>query len=191
VIAATNRDPEAAVREGRFRADLHARLAGFVLHLEPLRCQRHRLPDTLVSIAREANVTVACSADALEAILLWEFPYNVRELKTLVRAIAPAERISLDDLRAVRPELAAHFAERRAGHAGGADAAPLELAPDVPAEPRAKGAARDEADLACLVAALRRHDGHLGKAASEASISRQRAQRLLRQFPSRDPRCER
>lgn len=189
VIAATNRDPEAAVREGRFRADLHARLAGVVLHLEPLRGQRHRLPDTLASIAREANVTVACSADALEAILLWDFPYNVRELKTLVRAIASAERISLDDLRAVRPELAAQFEQRRAGHVAGA--APVEITPDAHAGPHAKGAARDEADLVRLVGALRRHDGHLGKAASEASISRQRAQRLLRQFPSRDPRCER
>jgi transcriptional regulator with GAF, ATPase, and Fis domain len=191
VIAATNRDPEAAVRDGRFRADLHARLAGVVLHLEPLRCHRHRLPDTLASIAREAKVTVACSADALEAILLWDFPYNVRELKTLVRAVASAERISLDDLRALRPELAVQFEQRRAGHVAAADAALVEITAGAHAEPRGKGAARDEADLVRLVAALRRHDGHLGKAASEASISRQRAQRLLRQFPSRDPRCVR
>jgi transcriptional regulator with GAF, ATPase, and Fis domain len=191
VMAATNRDPEAAVRDGRFRADLHARLAGLVLHLEPLRQQRHRLPDTLGSIAREMNVTVACDADALEAILLWDFPYNVRELKTLVRAVACPSRISLDDLRALRPEFVAQFEQRRAGKVGAPGASLSEAPPDAHAEPSGKGAVRDEADLEHLVAALRRHDGHLGKAAQEASVSRQRAQRLLRRFPSRDPRGER
>ena len=191
VMAATNRDLEAAVRDGRFRSDLHARLAGIVLHLEPLRRQRHRLSDTLASIAREANITVACNADALEAILLWDFPYNIRELKTLVRTLASTERITLEDLRAVRPELAVQFEQRRAGNVESPGASLSEAPPTARAESSGKRAARDEADLERLVVALRRHDGHLGRAAREASVSRQRAQRLLLRFPSRDPRHER
>jgi transcriptional regulator with GAF, ATPase, and Fis domain len=191
IIAATNRDPEAAVRAGHFRADLHARLSGLVLHLEPLRYQRHRLPDILASIAIDANATLACHADALEAILLWDFPYNVRELKALVHAlrdVASVEQISLEELGALRPELAARFEQRRMGNIESPDAALGEVPRNASAKPRAKGAARDAAHLDRLVDALRRHDGHLAKAAQEASISRQRAQRLLQRFPARDPR---
>jgi transcriptional regulator with GAF, ATPase, and Fis domain len=191
VIAATNRDPESALREGRLRADLHARLSGLVLHLKPLRHRRHRLPEILASIAREANTSLVFHADALEAILLWDFPYNVRELKALVHAlrdVAAAEHISLEELAAIRAEIATRFEQRRAGNTESNGATLVESPRDSSAGPHGKGAARDAADLERLVAALRRHDGHLANAAQEVSISRQRAQRLLRRFPARDPR---
>ncbi|HEY3496485.1 MAG TPA: hypothetical protein VGK73_17420, partial [Polyangiaceae bacterium] len=50
------------------------------------------------------------------------------------------------------------------------------------------GGQRDARDLELLVDALKNHDGQLGKACEQAGISRQRAHRLLRRHPDRDPR---
>jgi transcriptional regulator with GAF, ATPase, and Fis domain len=188
IIAATNRDPTAAVRDGHFRADLHARLSGLVLQLEPLRCRRHHFSDLVASILRETDTRLVCHADALEALLLWDFPYNVRELKTLVLALQDVGEqgpISLEELEKLRPELAVNVQRRRAANGQSAVAS---LLGDVSPKPSGRGAMRDATDMEGLVKALRRHDGHLARAAEECAISRQRAQRLLQRFPERDPR---
>jgi transcriptional regulator with GAF, ATPase, and Fis domain len=197
IIAATNKEPELAVRAGQFRADLYARVSGAVLRLTPLRERRQHVLSIAASIAEEAALAVRFSADALEALLIWDFPYNVRELKSLLlaqRGIPSAQPVTLDLLRYARPDITAHFERRRAGNVDRAAAPPasqsetgashdLAAARDV----RRKGALRDATDLARLEAALQRHDGHLTKAAQEAMISRQRAQRLLQRPTARRP----
>jgi transcriptional regulator with GAF, ATPase, and Fis domain len=91
VIAATNRDLKAAVREGKFREDLYYRLAVVPLELPPLRERREDIPllaQHLMGRVREQLVVdVSLSRDALAVLETHSWPGNVRELENvLVRA---------------------------------------------------------------------------------------------------------
>ncbi len=93
VIAATNRDVEALVRDGRFREDLYYRLRVVEIRVPPLRERREDIP-LLVSefvdrISREMHLgAVTVSASALKALTSYDWPGNVRELEnTLNRAL--------------------------------------------------------------------------------------------------------
>ncbi|ARP94113.1 sigma-54-dependent transcriptional regulator [Bordetella genomosp. 13] len=89
VVAATNRDPEQAVREGRLRQDLYYRLSVFPVHLPPL---RERGEDVMLLAERfldaqnaEHGTSKKFSDAAREAIRAYAWPGNVRELKNFVR----------------------------------------------------------------------------------------------------------
>src|SRR6185503_13277065 len=83
VVAATHHDLEASVIEGRFRRDLHARLAAFTLRLPAL---RERLDDLGLLIAELLARTpadggpVRFTAEAAAAMLQHDWPSNIREL---------------------------------------------------------------------------------------------------------------
>ena len=89
VIAATNRDLEDAVSEGKFRADLYYRLNVMQVPLPPLREHRSDIP-LLVSFYidqfnREFRKQVrGASAEALELLRGYSWPGNVRELRNAV-----------------------------------------------------------------------------------------------------------
>jgi two-component system, NtrC family, response regulator AtoC len=106
VVAATNHDLEAAVREGRFREDLFFRLAVIQLPVPPL---RERGNDVLVlaqhfleRAAADAERPVrALSPGAAERLLAYDWPGNVRELQNAIEravALARTETLSVDDL---------------------------------------------------------------------------------------------
>jgi two-component system, NtrC family, response regulator HydG len=89
VIAATNRDPEQAVREGRLREDLFYRLHVFPITVPPLR-QRDNDIDLLAEhfLAeqnREANTQKKWTRAALEGLRNHTWPGNVRELRNAVQ----------------------------------------------------------------------------------------------------------
>ncbi len=95
IIAATHRDLEASVTQGRFREDLYARLAGHAIRVPPLRHRREDLGLIVSQILRgklaEFAVTTSFSATAAMALLTHPFPRNIRELEhILCRAIALA-----------------------------------------------------------------------------------------------------
>jgi PAS domain S-box-containing protein len=89
VIAATNRDLERAVREGRFREDLYYRLSVFPLRLPPL---RERGDDVILlaeDLIEKLSRRMGCPASPLtpaDAALLRSFswPGNVRELRNVI-----------------------------------------------------------------------------------------------------------
>jgi two-component system NtrC family response regulator len=89
VIAATNGNIAAAVREGRFRQDLYFRLAGICLQLPPLRDRRQDIPALLLKlIARRASALEVTLAPELVEELespSYDWPGNVRELEWLAR----------------------------------------------------------------------------------------------------------
>jgi two-component system, NtrC family, response regulator PilR len=106
LIAATNRDVEASVAEGRFRQDLYYRLNVIRIELPPLRNRRDDVAALIERFvrrfAREMGKDVAgLSPDALRALESYSFPGNVRELENMIeRAVALAESrsIGLGDL---------------------------------------------------------------------------------------------
>ncbi|HKD80000.1 MAG TPA: sigma-54-dependent Fis family transcriptional regulator [Candidatus Angelobacter sp.] len=93
-IAATNRDLEREVEAGRFRSDLYYRLSGIVLQLPPLRERRPDIPLLATHFlnsysGRWARPALKLSADAIEALIAYQFPGNVRELENeMARLVA-------------------------------------------------------------------------------------------------------
>jgi transcriptional regulator of acetoin/glycerol metabolism len=83
VIAATLRDCEALVREGRFREDLYYRLAGATFALPPLRERADKLELIDQVFAEEGGVGL--SAETQAALLAHEWPGNLRELRHVAR----------------------------------------------------------------------------------------------------------
>lgn len=103
VIAATNRDLEAAYRAGAFRKDLFFRLNVVVVHMPPLRERRSDIPALIrCFLERHApNENVQVGSAAMKALLQYDWPGNIRELENCVaRALALGDRqsIGIDDL---------------------------------------------------------------------------------------------
>jgi formate hydrogenlyase transcriptional activator len=89
VIAATNRDLEAAVAAGRFRADLYYRLNVFPLAVPPLRERREDLPQLVMFfLARFAKMlgkpVQSVSAETMARLSAYHWPGNVREVQNVV-----------------------------------------------------------------------------------------------------------
>jgi DNA-binding NtrC family response regulator len=89
VVAATNRDLEAAVAEGDFRKDLYYRLAVVPLRLPPLRERREDVLPLAETFARRFGGQMATIApDAARLLAAHDWPGNVRELENaLERAV--------------------------------------------------------------------------------------------------------
>ncbi len=89
VIAATNRDLQAQVRDGRFRADLYYRLNVFPIVVPSLRERRHDIPRLLQHFASKAARKLGRPVDGIAAAFTerataYDWPGNVRELENLV-----------------------------------------------------------------------------------------------------------
>ena len=106
VIAATNRDLEAAVEEHRFRDDLYFRINVVQINLPPL---RSRSGDVLLlaqhflehCAARLSKHVVGISPKAAERLLAYTWPGNVRELHNCIEravALTAYDQLGLDDL---------------------------------------------------------------------------------------------
>jgi two-component system response regulator AtoC len=110
VIAATNRDLEAAYRDGTFRKDLYFRLNVVTVHLPALRDRRSDIPmlvhHFLDRYAPGANLQVTSAA--MKSLLHYDWPGNVRELENCVaRAVTLGDHkiIDVNDLPpAIRTE---------------------------------------------------------------------------------------
>ena len=85
ILAATNRDLEQAVAEGRLRRDLYFRLNVLALRIPPLRERKQDIPllaqHILERLSRAAGVQYTLSDEALKAMLAYDWPGNVRELE--------------------------------------------------------------------------------------------------------------
>jgi two-component system, NtrC family, response regulator AtoC len=88
IIAATNRDPHAAVEAGDLREDLYYRLHVFPLTLPPLRDRGEDLAllagNFLSRLNAEHETGKAFTRAALEALGTWHWPGNVRELRNVI-----------------------------------------------------------------------------------------------------------
>ena len=105
IIAATNRDLERAVSEGRFREDLFYRLNVIEIHLPPLRERREDIPllarSFITRNAREQSISEKpVTPEAMSALINYSWPGNVRELQNAIeRAFTlSGEEIDLDSL---------------------------------------------------------------------------------------------
>ena len=89
VLAATNRNLEAAIRDGRFREDLYYRLNVFTIELPPLSEHSEDLPALVEHFLRElegpaGKIVSGVDADALEVLKAFRWPGNVRQLRNVL-----------------------------------------------------------------------------------------------------------
>jgi transcriptional regulator with GAF, ATPase, and Fis domain len=93
VIAATNRDLEADIQAGRFRADLFERLNKLRLRIPPLRERREDITLLIKHFLRNhvqesGKQGLRLTAEAWEALLRYDWPRNVRELENVLFRLA-------------------------------------------------------------------------------------------------------
>jgi DNA-binding NtrC family response regulator len=99
VIAATNRDLEAAYRAGTFRKDLYFRLNVVTVHIPPLRDRRSDVPvlvhHFLDRYAKGSQIHVTPAA--MKSLLQYDWPGNVRELENCIaRAVTLGDGLNID-----------------------------------------------------------------------------------------------
>ena len=108
LVAATNKKLEELVKAGRFREDLYFRLAVVPIELPPLRERRADIPLLARSFMRELSAeneqkVKEISSEAMEALLQYGWPGNVREMRTALEhavVLCRGDRIALWDLPA-------------------------------------------------------------------------------------------
>jgi transcriptional regulator of acetoin/glycerol metabolism len=156
VVAATHRDPAAAVRAGTLREDFVARVRGFVLELPPL---ARRMPDLgllvaalLARLAGDRAAAVELDVEAARALVAHAWPQNIRELeRALETALA---------LAGCGPILPRH----------------LKLEAPAPAE------APDDPMRSELLALLAQHQGNVTAVAAAIGKKRQQIQKWLKKY---------
>jgi transcriptional regulator with GAF, ATPase, and Fis domain len=114
LIAATNRNLEQAVDEGRFREDLFYRLSVFPIHLPPLRERREDIPLLAEFYLRQLNSRlgrqfIGIEQESMDRLIAFNWPGNIRQLENVIERSA----ILCDD--AVLRVPATLIAEKRTG----------------------------------------------------------------------------
>ena len=172
VLAATHRDLQKEVAEGRFREDLYFRLNVVVVSMPPL---RERLED--VGILARHFVQRICGelgrpeavihADALAAFESYRWPGNVRELRNIIERVLLLEA---DDDAILVEHLPAEITHRTQGAS--------------PASPFPAGVVRPLAEIEKLAIehALTVCDGNKTRAAQQLGISRQTLRTKLKEY---------
>jgi transcriptional regulator with GAF, ATPase, and Fis domain len=106
VVAATNRDLDAAVREGRFRQDLLFRIRVVEITLPPLRDRRDDIVPLAEALLLRSGRKWRLTEAAQDALRMYSWPGNVRELRNVLERamiLADGDRIDATDL-ALRPD---------------------------------------------------------------------------------------
>jgi len=184
IIAATNRDLAAAMRDGSFRPDLYYRLNVVAIPLPPLRARR----DDLVPLVRHfvtlktgemgiAEKTIR--PEVVDALLRYSWPGNVRELENLIErllVLSEGPTVTLDDL----PEAL----REGNGHGGGA------LRDEVLAGHKSLGVAVGDFERDLILETLRQTDFNQTRAAQKLGTTRRilkyRMDQLGIQTPERE-----
>jgi transcriptional regulator with PAS, ATPase and Fis domain len=87
-IASTNQNLEKMVQEGKFREDLYYRFNVFTLHLPPLRERKEDIPLLVDYFLQNLTKKVEISSVALQMIMTYAWPGNIRELKNVIESAA-------------------------------------------------------------------------------------------------------
>ena len=102
IIAATNKDLKAMIEEGKFREDLFYRLNVFPIYIPPLQDRKEDIPRLVYHFLRHfcrktGKRIEGFSDEALESLINYDWPGNVRQLKNVVeRLVIMADDTKLD-----------------------------------------------------------------------------------------------
>ena len=177
VIAASNRDLTALIKDGGFREDLYYRLAVIPIDVPPLRARKDDVPllvDHFLAqfSAENGKRRKMIAADALAYFLAYDWPGNVRELRNMVERLvimSPRDVIAADDLPV-----------------------PLRAKESIPApvdgRERSLREARDQFERAYIMAELRAHDWNMTRTAERLGIERSHLYRKIKAYGITPPK---
>jgi len=177
LIAATNKNLEQLVREGKFRDDLYFRLNVVRITMPPLRERKEDIPILVRGFLRHfckenQKPLLDLAPDAMDALLTYDWPGNIRELRTAIEhgvVMATGSKITLRDLpMAVRQAARANLpAGVSATEAFGEKTSPLDL---------------HETEMKLIAQALAATNGNVTAAAKKLGISRRTLHRKINEM---------
>jgi two-component system, NtrC family, nitrogen regulation response regulator NtrX len=175
VIAATNKDLEEEISEGRFREDLYYRLNVLPFHVPPLRERRQDIPLLAHHFleffcSKEGREKKVLAPEALEALADYPWPGNVRELKNIIERLAimtPERTIELRHLP--RSIISRQRPRISAGGTAMADAATFREA-------------KEEFEKEYLLQKLEEHDWNVSRTAEAIELERSNLHRKIKSF---------
>jgi PAS domain S-box-containing protein len=182
VVAATNQNLEAAVKEGRFRKDLFHRISQFHLRVPPLR----ERPDDVAVLARHfLNLKApgkSFSEEALRRLQAHPWMGNIRELRNVIAKLtleSAAKKIGVEEVAAEIAQQAEHAAPATTSAAAPEYGVALDSGTDLEAM-----------EERMIRKALERTGGHRAQAAEQLGISRRTLSRKLREYQIDSPAGE-
>jgi len=180
VIAATNRDLQEEVKQGRFREDLYYRLAVFTIFVPPLRDRPGDILPLATRFARQfaselGQQSPGYTAGARAALEAYAWPGNVRELRNAIERAVVLTPDGDIDLAALPDAIQA-----RAQATGAAEATPFQLDGHVPAQ-------LQQMERTAIVAALEATGGNQTQAARRLGISRRSLIYKMERFGLKSP----
>jgi two-component system, NtrC family, response regulator AtoC len=177
IIAATNKNLETLVREGKFRDDLFFRLNVVRITMPPLRERKEDIPLLIRGFLRhfcKANEKplVDLTGDAMDALLTYNWPGNVRELRTAIEhgvVMATGPKITVRDLPMALRQAASAVLPRgiSAAKAFGEKSSPLDIR---------------ETEEKLIMQALAATNGNVTAAAKKLGISRRTLHRKINEM---------
>ncbi|HEY1770096.1 MAG TPA: sigma-54 dependent transcriptional regulator [Chthoniobacterales bacterium] len=177
LIAATNKNLESMVSEGKFRDDLYFRLNVVKITMPPLRARKEDIPLLVRAFLRhfaKANEKppLEISADAMNVLLAYDWPGNVRELRTAIEhgvVMARGATVALRDLPPAIRQTAASNLPEGVTRARGFDekASPLDL---------------HATEQRLIAQALASTNGNITAAAKKLGISRRTLHRKINEM---------
>ena len=178
VIAATNRDLQQEVREGRFRDDLFFRLAVVPLPVPPLRDRKEDIEELanhfLVQAASQCGLPPReLDRSAIDRLSDYDWPGNVRELENVITratVLRPQGILTADD---VQPEMA--LSPRCVSQQASAPERGVQA--QVPV-----GTSLQDMERTLIESTLQRYDGHREKTASALGIGVRTLSNKLRSY---------
>ena len=179
IVAATHRDLEAEVKEGRFREDLYYRLKVVELDLPPLRERTEDLPALVQRFLDQVAERLGrekkrLTDQALARLIRHPWPGNVRELRNMIEqaaVLASGESIEEADLKL--------SGEIDGGAAQGAELVDMSFGD-------AKKQVVEDFERSFLLRALRDNDGNISRTAEAIGMVRQSLQQKIRELELRD-----
>ena len=173
IIAATNKDLTEEVRAGKFREDLYYRIRVFPIRVPPLRERKDDIfpliKHFMVKFSRETGKEITnISSKALEYLLSYSYPGNVRELENMIEhafVTCPGPTLLLEHL----PKPVAPFLKRASPYT-------------------AKEGALAEQEQSLVLKTLKENDWNQAKAAEALGISRSTLWRRLKAFGIKPPK---
>jgi transcriptional regulator of acetoin/glycerol metabolism len=162
-LAATNRDLEAEVAQGKFRQDLFFRLSAAVVAIPPLRARLGDLPELVDAILASEGRRLRVTQDTLDALASYDWPGNVRELRNVLTAAAAMAEADL-----LEPRHLLLFKQQRRD-------------PTLADFPLG-GRSLESIERAAIVQTLKRADGNRSKAAKALGIAASTLYEKMRRY---------